>query len=239
MFKPVTALLATWLLAGAAHASVVIGTTRIIYPAAAPEVTVQLFNRDEAPALLQVWLDDGDADADPQHIQVPFIISPAMFRIEPEKGQSLRLMYTQEALPADRESLFWLNVLQVPPKVEGAANSLQMAIRTRIKLMFRPDGLAGRAAAAPAQVRWTLQRSEGQWFVQAQNPSPFVVNLGEVNLTVAGRTLEAGAGHVLPFANSRFTVQGDPGEVAAASISYIALDDYGAGRPGQASVAGP
>ncbi|WP_455925480.1 fimbria/pilus periplasmic chaperone [Pseudomonas putida] len=239
MFKPFATLLAVLLLAAPAHASVVIGGTRVIYPAHAPEVTVQLLNRDPQPALLQVWIDDGDAQADPNTLKVPFIVSPVMMRIEADKGQALRVMHTGEALPADRESLFWLNVLQVPPRGDATANSLQMAIRTRIKLLYRPQGLPGQAAQAPAAVAWTIVRSDGQWFVQARNPGAYFVNLGAVRLLAGGRQWDAGAGHVPPFGQARFPIEGPPAQGASAKVSYIALDDYGAGRPGEAPVALP
>lgn len=239
MFKPVFAVLAALLLAAPAHASVIIGATRVIYPAGAPEVTVQLLNPDAAPALVQAWLDDGDAGASPQTLAVPFIVSPAMVRIEASQGQALRVMHTGEPLAADRESLFWLNVLQIPPRGEAGNNQLQMAIRTRIKLMFRPQGLQGRAADAPAAVRWSLRREQQQWVVEGHNPGPFMVNLGAVELRVAGQVLEAGAGHIPPFGSARFPLQGTAAPGATAQVNYIALDDYGAGRPGEAQVALP
>jgi len=239
MLKSFLVSLAALLLAGTAHASVVIGTTRVIYPAGAAEVTVQVLNRDPTPALLQVWLDDGDAAADPQAIQVPFLVSPAMFRVEADKGQALRIMHTGEPLASDRESLFWLNMLQIPPRAEVPANQLQMAIRTRIKLMYRPQGLPGKVAEAPAGVRWRLVSEGGRQVLLADNPSPYVVNLGEVNLVSGGRALQAGAGHVLPFAQARFFPDGTASMGANASVRYIALDDYGAGRPGEAQVSMP
>lgn len=239
MFKPVLVLLAALLLAGPACASVIIGATRVIYPAHSAEVTVQLVNRDPTPALLQVWVDEGDANADPQTLKVPFLVTPAMFRMEAGNGQALRLMHTGEPQAADRETLYWLNVLQIPPRGEEAGNSLQMAIRTRIKLIFRPDGLAGQAALAPAGVGWTVVRDGAQWFVEASNPSPFFVNLGAVSLEVAGGILDAGAGYVPPLGHMRFALQGNPGRGGTAQVSYIALDDYGAGRPGKVAVGVP
>lgn len=39
---------------------------RIIYPADSREVSVQLTNRGDVPGVVQVWLDDGDAQSVPQ-----------------------------------------------------------------------------------------------------------------------------------------------------------------------------
>ncbi|MDK9466752.1 fimbria/pilus periplasmic chaperone [Klebsiella pneumoniae] len=46
-------------------------------------------------------MDTGDASVAPDSVNVPFIITPLIFRIEPHTGQTLRIMYTGEALPND------------------------------------------------------------------------------------------------------------------------------------------
>lgn len=77
-------------------------------------------------------------------------------------AQTIKLMYTaSSALPKDRESVFWFNVLEVPPKPDAAkaANQslLQLAFRTRIKLFYRPEGLSGISSDAPLALKWSGQ----------------------------------------------------------------------------------
>ena len=98
------------LLAGSAHASVTIGGTRVVYPLEQREVTVKLDNDSRNPSLVQVWMDDGNPDAKPGEIKVPFVITPPIFRMDPKKAQTLRVMYSGEALPQDRESVYVLVV---------------------------------------------------------------------------------------------------------------------------------
>ncbi|MDE1167961.1 MAG: fimbria/pilus periplasmic chaperone [Pseudomonas sp.] len=234
LLRSLGALLAClWL--GTAQASVIISATRVIYPAQEREVTVQLSNQGRTPALVQAWLDTGDASAEPHATQVPFSISPAMFRLDPDKGQALRLIHSREPLPNDRESLFWLNVLEIPPRLgaeEAGGNHLQMAIRQRIKVMFRPAGLPGSAVQALQGVQWTLLREGRGWQLQADNRSPFYVNLGEVNLVLGARSYAAGAGFVAPFGQQRFAVEGAEGlQPDQAQVSVIAINDHGAGVP--------
>ncbi|TDM44414.1 chaperone CupB2, partial [Macrococcoides goetzii] len=40
-------------------AAVVIHGTRVVYPAAEPEVSIRLENSGSAPSLTQIWIDDG------------------------------------------------------------------------------------------------------------------------------------------------------------------------------------
>ncbi|EML1602290.1 fimbria/pilus periplasmic chaperone [Burkholderia cenocepacia] len=224
--------LSTVLIASQACASVVISGTRIIFPGNDREVTVKLTNDGPTPALVQTWIDKGDANASPDNIDVPFTLTPAMFRMEPHKGQTLRMVYTNEPLPADKESLFWLNVLEIPPKASESADSnrLQVAFRTRIKIMFRPQDLQGSAQGAPMQVRWQVARgTEGHYVLKATNPTPYVVNIGSAQLHSDGRKYDAGAGFVLPGTTQEFPIADLKAPPAAnAKVQFGSINDWGA-----------
>lgn len=224
--------LAAAALAMHAEASVVIAGTRIIFPSSEREVTIQLTNDGKRPALVQAWIDDGDRNALPEQLDVPFTLAPAMFRMEPGNGQTLRVMHTGQPLPADKESLFWLNVLEVPPKAaaDDNPNRIQLAFRSRIKIMYRPASLKGDANAAPAQLDWRVIRADGgRYALQATNPTPYVVNLGSVTLKSAGHKFDAGSGYVLPGAAQRFPIKDLAAAPAAgASVEFGSINDWGA-----------
>ena len=85
---------------------------------------------------------------------------------KPKRDQSLRILYTREPLPADRESLFWLNVLEVPPKpadLEAAGtNYLQLARAFPAEAVLPPEGLQGDPLKAPAQLTFRAARRRRQ-----------------------------------------------------------------------------
>ena len=122
------------------------------------EITVKLNNNGTLPALVQSWIDTGSVESTPTSSKAPFLLSPPVARIDPTKGQSLRVLFTGAPLAQDKESVFWLNVLEIPPKPEAGAdlNTLQMAFRSRIKLFYRPVGLPGNPNEAVEQVQWQL-----------------------------------------------------------------------------------
>ncbi|KVE08158.1 molecular chaperone [Burkholderia anthina] len=227
------------LVASPAWADVVISGTRVVFPGNDREVTVKLTNEGKAPALVQAWLDKGDPNASPDNIDVPFTLTPAMFRMEPGKGQTLRMIYTREPLPADKESLFWLNVLEIPPKAATGddRNQLQIAFRSRIKVMFRPEGLTGNASAAPKQLNWSLVKAGEGYALQASNPTPYVVNLGSVSLKAAGHKYDAGMGYVLPGATQQFPVK-QLGALpsSGATASFGSIDDWGSSSDNESPV---
>lgn len=219
------------LVASQACAEVVISGTRVVFPSNEREVTIKITNEGKAPALVQAWLDKGDPKASPDNIDVPFTMTPAMFRMEPGKGQTLRMIYSNEPLPADKESLFWLNVLEIPPKAAPGddRNQIQIAFRSRIKVMFRPEGLAGSAGTAPKQLNWRVVGADGGYALQASNPTPYVVNLGSVTLNAAGQKHDAGMGYVLPGGTQQFPIK----KLGAlppngAKVMFGSIDDWGA-----------
>ena len=221
--------------ANLAQASVVIEGTRVIFPGKEREVTLKLKNTGKQPALVQAWFDKGDPTVAPEKLDVPFTLTPAVFRLDSDKGQTLRIIYTKEPLAQDRESLFWLNVLEVPPKSD-AANQLQLAFRSRIKLMYRPQGLPGASEEAPAQVSWEVVPGEGGagYALRASNPTPFHVNLGELELVVGGKRFDAGAGYVPPRGSQVFPVSGlNERPAGDARIDYSAINDFGGPVKGQ------
>lgn len=232
---------AAMLMAGAyaasSQASVVIGGTRVVYPAQDKEVTIKLTNEGAKPAMVQVWLDDGDEKSTPDTARVPFTVSPPIFRMDPAKGQSVRVVYTQEALATDKETLFWVNVLEVPPKAAANddRNLLQFAFRTRIKLFFRPQGLPGDVNGAPAQLTWRLQpAATGKGMaLEVTNPTPYHVNFAGVGIQVGDKDIAHGdGGMVTPGATTQFalpSLAAMPAGDARASFSIIT--DFGAVSP--------
>lgn len=220
------------LLAGSAAASVTIGGTRLVYPLDQREVTAKLNNDSHVPSLVQVWMDDGNADAKPGEVKVPFLITPPIFRMNAMKAQTLRVMYTGEPLPQDRESIYWLNVLDIPPKAnhEPQANTLSLAYRTRIKVFVRPASLPGKPQDAPAQLTWKLAASPngaGQ-AVSVSNPTPYYVSFSEVDVESAGHSFtNKRGGMVAPRASVVLPIDEMSAVAAGARVRYIAISDYG------------
>lgn len=209
-------------------ASVVVNGTRVIYPGSEKEVTVKVSNQGKSPVLIQSWVDKGSVDAKPEKIQVPFILTPPIGRIDPAKSQTLRLSYTASpALPEDRESVYWLNVLEIPPVTKNMApNHLQIAFRTRIKLFYRPAALADRTKATDAakQLRWTASGNT----LTATNGSPYFVSLASVAIkSGAGKTVVDGE-MVPPQGSHAFVVKGSTPLRAGTPLSYEYIDDWGA-----------
>ena len=232
-FKPLLLIGLAALMCSHAFAAVVITGTRLVYPADQKEITVKLNNNGTLPALVQSWIDTGSVESTPTSSKAPFLLSPPVARIDPTKGQSLRVLFTGAPLAQDKESVFWLNVLEIPPKPEAGAdlNTLQMAFRSRIKLFYRPVGLPGNPNEAVEQVQWQLVTArDGQGLaLKAYNPSAFHVSLIELDLVAGNQRYRSEDGMVGPGETRQFalpTLKARPS--SQAQVEFSAINDYGA-----------
>ncbi|MDD1014617.1 molecular chaperone [Pseudomonas rubra] len=230
-------LAVTWLSCIATvQASVVISNTRIIFPAEQGEATIGLENKAKNPTLVQAWLDDGDSKATPETIQVPFIVTPAIARIEGGKGQTVRLLHNGTKMAQDRETLYWFNLLEVPPKAEGE-NYLQFAFRSRIKVLYRPAKLPGHVNESANAINWTLVRSNDKWTLKADNPTAYFVNIGHIEIDSNGHKLAFGSGHIAPFASETFSAseQLKTPPTSPIKVNFTSINDHGAGEDNAAT----
>ncbi len=224
----------------AVQAAIVIQGTRVVFAADAREVTVPINNASSEPVLVQSWVDDGRANVPPEQMKVPFVVAPAVGRVEPSSGAVLRIGHTQESLPKDRESLFWLNVLEMPLRQESDENVLQFAFRTRIKLFFRPPHLPGDVDSAVDKLTWKLQSPErlkpgtagvGGFAVRVTNPTAYYVSFGDVKASFKGKLMPLGTRTVAPFSSEIFVLpKATAKELRQASVQYEVINDYGGRR---------
>ncbi|MDE9617641.1 fimbrial chaperone [Citrobacter freundii] len=220
-------------------ADIVISGTRIIYHGEKNDVSVRLENKGTRPLLVQNWIDTGNDNVEPGTIKVPFNATPPVSRVEPQKGQTVKIMFTgAQKLPADRESVFWFNVLEVPPKADNkeAKSILQLAFRTRIKLFYRPQGIPDDASSAASKLKWSVKTVQGKAVLQASNPTPYFVSFNSCELNVGGKKYPVEAGMAEPLTQTTFNVKGLTGAVSAGNINYTSINDFGGITNGTASL---
>ncbi|RWR02353.1 hypothetical protein ED28_08205 [[Pantoea] beijingensis] len=211
-------------------ASVVINGTRVIYPSSEKEITLRLENKGDKSSLVQVWIDTGDSSAKVSQIDVPFIILPPVSRIEPSQGQTLRISYTGTGsnLPHDRESVFWLNVLDIPPKPEQQiGNSIQMAFRSRIKLFYRPAELNMSSDEEQIdKLSWSTKSCGKMQCVVINNPTPLFLTVSKLELMSGDKVLSTQLGSMIsPYSTDSYPLKYRSGDNSL-SIDYI--NDFGA-----------
>ncbi|MBB0025351.1 fimbria/pilus periplasmic chaperone [Ralstonia pickettii] len=219
----VGAALACALVASASHASISLSTTRVIFDGKNKESSVVVSN-DGQDALLQAWLDPLE---DVANAQLPFAITPPLAKVGAKQQQLLRVLYEGVGMPTDRESVFWLNVQEIPQTAKED-NVLQLAVRQRIKVFYRPTGLAGDPVKAPTRLQWQLNQGAGKGLLRLTNPSLYHVTLVDAKLHV-GNSDEpvVDAKMIAPGATLALPVKLPPGSDSAPELRYEVINDYG------------
>lgn len=204
-------------LMGLAHTSwagVVVGGTRVVYEGAKKETSISVRNPEKAtPYLIQSWIEDVSAAGTKK---APFIMTPPLFRLDGGQENVLRIIRTGGEIPQDKESVFWVNIKSIPSSEQSDNNKLQISVKTRIKLFYRPANLSGNVADAYKALTFT--RSNNQLTVK--NPSPYYVSFYQVS--VGGKEIKD-AGMVAPHNSLTWTLPVG----ATGSVSWQAINDYG------------
>jgi len=205
---------------GLSYAGLTLGATRVIYAGDGREASISLHNSDtDRPYLVQSWIDSyplpGAVPIKPG--QNPFIITPPIFKLPASSQNIIRVVRVRDGLAQDRESLFRLNVNAIPATDSQLQNRMLIATRSELKLIYRPEGLNVQDALSAYQKLKLSPRGQG---VQIDNPTPYFVNLGELNID-GENILHPG---VIPPFSSRLIAVSHQG---IHRVSLKAINDYG------------
>ncbi|UGA53578.1 fimbrial biogenesis chaperone [Vibrio sp. VB16] len=208
------------------QASVIINNTRVVYLDTEKEVSVKLSNNGNNPVLVQSWIDDGNPEQNPSTIKVPFILTPPINRLNADKSQTLRIFYTGEPLSTTEETVFWLNVLEVPAKNSELEdeNTLQLAFRSRIKLFFRPNNLKDHANDAGKELVWSVTPTG----LKATNLTPYHVSLSKVSITIKDKSYYSESKMISPNSFQEFSFVELASIPLNSKVNIDYINDFGA-----------
>lgn len=171
-----TLLMLGGVISQASDAAISLDRTRVIFDGNQNTMSVNIRNdNSKLPYLAQAWVEDKDGNK----IQSPLMALPPLQRVEPGDKSLVKLQLAPGAaasLPQDKESLFYFNLREIPPK-STKPNVLQLALQTRVKIFYRPASLAKKwsPAETPWQEKLTLTRQGDRY--EAHNPTPYYITL--------------------------------------------------------------
>ncbi|EAM2857303.1 fimbrial assembly protein [Salmonella enterica] len=201
----------------AVNAAVNVDRTRIVMGGEAKSLAITLTNQSKTqPYLAQSWIDDASGKRSESYL----LALPPLQRIDAGKKTQVRIM----ALPAttnlakDRETLFYLNVREIPPKSDKE-NVLQIALQSRLKLFYRPDGIKKKASDR-VEEKVTVTRQDGKLVLN--NPTPYYITLGYLGVDDKGSFPGFDSVMISPFSSQNFDVKLSGNRL---DVGYI--DDFG------------
>jgi len=211
-----------------AHAGLLADATRVIVRQGQTDASLVLANTNDYPVIVQTWVDRGEAD--PQ-VLAPFASVPSVFRLEPEARRGIRILLADaQALPEDRESVFWLNLYEIPPASHASGSAapdrLALAMNTQLKIFYRPATLPN--VDVPAQLRFTLVQEGETWFVECENPTLYHASFTTLEV-VDGDAVMPVVGEMdmmtAPFSQRRYVLGNRAPR--GKTVRYALVDDAG------------
>lgn len=194
------------------NAGINIGGTRVIYDGGKKEAAIGVSNPDSVPYLIQSWFDNLDNSTG----KIPFIITPPLYRLDRGQENLMRIVRAGN-LPDNKETMYWLNIKAIPA-AEKKANSLQIAVKTRIKLIYRPASLKNKIPEDFAdRLVWKISANR----ISVSNPGNYYMNFNEI--TVAGKKVPDPT-YVAPGASATFLL---PNGVSAGPVTFKLINDFG------------
>ncbi|HCP8550609.1 TPA: fimbrial chaperone [Escherichia coli] len=204
---------------GQSMAAFVLNGTRFIYEEGKKNLSFEVTNNADKTYGGQVWIDNASLGNG-----IYMVPQPPFFKVGAKQKQVIRVMNTDSNLPKDRESLFWLNVQEVPPKPEvkdGEGSVLAIAMNTRVKLIYRPASLKDGRKDAEQQLKLE-QRGNETWL---KNPTPYYMAIVNVkrdgkDIPLSDRVMKSVA-QLKPFSDVSL------GKNVSGKISVDAVNDWG------------
>ncbi|MBA1205198.1 molecular chaperone [Pseudomonas capeferrum] len=207
-----------------AHAALTISTTRIVYDSAQRSASVVIANPSQRPFAAQTWI---NTQADDTTTAVPFITAPALFRLSAGKDQTVQISGLPNDLPQDRESLFFFNLQEVPQASNGPSNVLNIALRTRIKLFYRPTQIQGDPVRSLKELYLAITRQEGRPHLSIRNPTPYHYTFSRLDIVNGSQQKAIPATDMLaPLSERSYAL---PAGIDGSNLQAIVtvINDYG------------
>ncbi|VFS54305.1 Chaperone protein fimC precursor [Moellerella wisconsensis] len=97
-----------------AYSGIIASNNRVIFNEGDFKKNLILGNTNEYSIFAQTWIDNGEGSGEFKQKAYPFVSVPAVFVLNQGEMTNLNIIYNNKELPSDRESVFWLNLYEIP-----------------------------------------------------------------------------------------------------------------------------
>lgn len=208
----------------ASQAALTLNGTRVVFDSDKRSASLIVANPSDRTFAVQTWVNTA---ADDTTTAVPFIPSPPLFRINPGKEQHIQINGLPNTLPTDRESLFYFNIQEIPQVNANESNVLNIALRTRIKLFYRPAQLKDNPVTGLKELQWSIELANAKPQLRVNNPTPFHVSFARIEVKGDGQQLVLHNAEMLaPLSSQTYALDGITPQ-AGLQVEFSAINDYG------------
>lgn len=166
----ITALSLVSLSMSSAWAALSVDQSRYIFEGDKEAVSIVVENASPKTYGGQTWIENiKETDMRPT-----FVVTPPFFKVAGNGKQVLRVIKALEQMPEDKESIYWVSLQEIPPK--NPDGGLSVALRTKVKLLYRPASLMDGRKNAESGL--SIKISDGQ--TQLVNTTPYIFAIADV-----------------------------------------------------------
>ncbi|ASQ15704.1 molecular chaperone [Enterobacter cloacae] len=195
--------------------------TRVVFTSDNESVAFRVNNSSKEDVwLLKSWVSQFENYNDKS---VPFFITPPLIRINEDEKRQFRINKLDDAslLPSDRESIFHINVMAIPPveNKKTAAGHIELTIMHQIKLLYRPASIEDRKEIESLNKK--IQISKTNNGVKLKNPTPYYASMGRLALNNKNVTDESFQ-MIAPFSEINI-----PSKAPVKTVDFNLINDFG------------
>lgn len=153
-----------------AWAALSVDQSRYIFEGDKEAVSIVVENASPKTFGGQTWIENiKETDMRPT-----FVVTPPFFKVAGNGKQVLRVIKALEQMPEDKESIYWVSLQEIPPK--NPDGGLSVALRTKVKLLYRPASLMD--GRKNAEMSLSTNTVDGQ--TQLVNTTPYIFTIADV-----------------------------------------------------------
>ncbi|EPV5050264.1 fimbrial biogenesis chaperone [Cronobacter malonaticus] len=211
-------------------ASIAVNKSRIVFKGRSllsNEITVA--NSGTNAIILQSWIDDGEFSQIPIQVKSPFIVVPAVTRLNPGERRSFKIIKTNNLVDENEENLYWLNIYEVDLQKKISESSLRVGVNTQIKVFYQPSELHGNKTDAANNVIITKITKNGHGELSFHNKSDYCVSLASISLNANGQNEKLPDSMdmtLMPHSGKSFSLPADK-DKEYSSVTFSVVNDDG------------
>ncbi len=215
------------------YAGMLVDKTRVIFPEGEVTQSMNIMNVNNYPSFVQLWVDSGEINNFKQSDNAPFLLIPPIFNLRANEIKSVKVIYNGNPLPSDRESLYWINIYEVPAVKETLSQEqfLLMSMKTQMKVIYRPASLKANVDKAAQSVSCSVQHAD-VLSLACRNNSGYFLSYKDIHVIADHRVYKATTDLDLmlkPFSENHFTLVEIPVSAAGKNnqIDFFLINDKG------------
>jgi len=140
---------------------------------------------------------------------------------------------TGQILPKDRESVYWLNLYEIPaiPQPDQLDAYISLAMNTQLKIFYRPKSLKKFELSDIAkQLNFSVQVEQDHWKLICDNPTAYHASMVNIQLSYQKQMIETNAETDMmsyPKSQRQYQFNGTLPKADQYQLNFSLIDDFG------------